>query len=760
MLTCPGPNLLQDFVHGLLADAEMESVADHIHLCESCLNALSNLKAQGPLSHTLRTCKGMPIEEREHPEVEALIEQVCIRVLRVDGTPWLPDGTQHSDPSASRDSNGSAPACPTLSGYEIISPLGRGGMGAVYKARHLHLGKIMAVKFLPPRDQASPHALARFRKEMKAIGLLNQAHIVQAHDAGESEGVPYLAMEYLDGRDVGKLIPPHGLPVVDACEIGRQTALGLEHAHAKGLVHRDLKPSNLMLTTAGLVKILDLGLARLREGPSIQETAGTVGRNSEQFTFAGSTMGTPDYQAPEQWLHAHDVDIRADLYSLGCTLYHLLAGQPPFADYGIDGKKKAHLAAMPPLIRERRPDVPPALARLLERLLAKAPAARPTCPKDVVDALVPYTSGASLARLLQPENSAISKNSPTAAAAVCARPPVRRPLPRFAVQLLALGIVVAAVLYVGARWDTHDVTSDLKPSSMMRWTSKAPMLAAASSFMIAESEGLIYAVGGHSNPRALDQVQVYEPATDTWRLLAPLPKPEDEGDAGRSSGAIGVIDGKLYLAGGWRADTRLPTSTLLVFDPAKNAWCARSPMPIRSGSSVAGVIAGKLYVGTYSVGSDGYQNHFHVYDPHSDEWKELAAAPNLHAGGAASVLQGKLYVVGGEYSNGALDVYDPAAGGWKTHAPIPKGRRGLSAAVWGGRLYVAGGDNSSPKVFSTLEVYDPATDTWASLPAMPTRRISMGAAIVDGTLYAIGGSDHQGSLATVEALALVDSTKR
>src|SRR5688572_22053119 len=204
--------------------------------------------------------------------------------------------------------------------YRLVARLGQGGMGTVYRALHSRLGKVVAVKVLPP-DLMQADAVSRFQREMRAVGKLHHPNIVQAFDAGEHEGTHFLVMECVDGCDLHSLVKQRGpLSIADACEIVRQAAVGLQHAHQHGLVHRDIKPSNLMLSEEGQVKLLDLGLA-LIQGPTNQ---------GGDLTMACQVMGTPDFVAPEQASDSHSVDIRADIYSLGCTLYYLLSGAPPY----------------------------------------------------------------------------------------------------------------------------------------------------------------------------------------------------------------------------------------------------------------------------------------------------------------------------------------------------------------------------------------------------------------------------------------------
>jgi HEAT repeat protein len=285
--------------------------------------------------------------------------------------------------------------------------------------------RVVALKVLTTHRRHDPAVVERFGREIEAAGKLSHPHIVTAHDAGEEDGMHYLVMELVEGVDLHTLVTQHGpLPVADACEIIRQAALGLQHAHEHGLVHRDLKPSNLMIavkrqksggggqqsgvggrngeeadgsafrmTHSAFVKILDLGLARL-QGDQVA---------SEQITATGQVMGTLDYMAPEQADDSHAADIRSDIYALGCTLYKLLTGSPPFAGESynsITKKLRGHAEDPPPPIREARSEVPDELAKLVNGVLAKSPVDRPATPADVATALQPFCDGCDLPTLV------------------------------------------------------------------------------------------------------------------------------------------------------------------------------------------------------------------------------------------------------------------------------------------------------------------------------------------------------------------------
>lgn len=268
----------------------------------------------------------------------------------------------------------------TLGEYELSKRIGGGGMGEVYLARHRRMNRTVAVKVLAAPDGDVETMQKRFERETEITALLAHANVVTAFDAREDAGVRYLVTEYLPGGDLGQLLRGRGpLPVATAVASVRQAALGLAHAHRKGVVHRDVKPGNLLLDSTGAVRVADWGLARIQSDAAAPKSA--------TLTDLGLVLGTVDYLAPEQASRADLATGSADIYSLGCVLYFLLAGRPPFAGGSALDRLSAHRSTPPPDIRERRPDVAPALAELLARMLAKDMAGRPASMDDVVAAL-------------------------------------------------------------------------------------------------------------------------------------------------------------------------------------------------------------------------------------------------------------------------------------------------------------------------------------------------------------------------------------
>jgi len=267
-----------------------------------------------------------------------------------------------------------------IGNYLILDKVGQGGMGMVFKARHRKLGRLGALKILPPSFTRDPGAVTRFRREFEAAGRLKHLNLVAAFEADEDRGVHFLVMDYVEGINLDRVIREQGpLPVSQAVDYLIQSARGLEAAHEKGIIHRDIKPGNLMLDRGGTVRVLDLGLARIVDAsnPFSKSVAG-------RLTQSGTYMGTIDYMAPEQAEDSHSVDHRADIYSLGCTSFFLLTGREPFAGGSILKRMVAHLEHPAPSLRAIRPDVSPSLEAAYQKMMAKRPEERPASMTEVI----------------------------------------------------------------------------------------------------------------------------------------------------------------------------------------------------------------------------------------------------------------------------------------------------------------------------------------------------------------------------------------
>ncbi len=278
-----------------------------------------------------------------------------------------------------------------LSDYKLLERIGKGRMAGIYKAVD-RLGQPVAIKVLPPSKVRDVQTFGRFQREARLAVKLKHPHIVRTLQTGEELGLHYIVMEYLDGQTLDEMLYQRGkLSATEALPLLVQALYGLQYLHEQDIVHRDLKPANLMLLpsldaagrSAASLRILDIGLGR-----ALFDEGGNDGAAAVELTTEGALLGEPDYLAPEQARDAHAADIRADLYSLGCVLYHMLAGQPPFVDANRVRKLVRHATEAPRPVKEHNPSVPDAVQQLLDRLMAKDPAQRFATPGDAVKAVL------------------------------------------------------------------------------------------------------------------------------------------------------------------------------------------------------------------------------------------------------------------------------------------------------------------------------------------------------------------------------------
>jgi serine/threonine protein kinase len=259
-----------------------------------------------------------------------------------------------------------------MGNYVLCDKLGEGGMGQVFKAQHRRMDRLVALKVLPAAAMKSEEAVQRFHREVKAAARLSHPNIVRAYDADESRGLHFLVMEYVEGTDLASLVQSKGpLPADLAIDYLLQAAKGLEYAHSQKIIHRDIKPSNLFLDETGVVKILDMGLARIEETPDWSDKTA-----DGALTRDGAVMGTVDYMSPEQGLNTKNADVRSDIYSLGCTLYWLLVGKPMYEGDSLMEKLLAHREKPIPSLLQVRKDIPASLDALFRKMVSKQPERR------------------------------------------------------------------------------------------------------------------------------------------------------------------------------------------------------------------------------------------------------------------------------------------------------------------------------------------------------------------------------------------------
>jgi serine/threonine protein kinase len=525
---CPGADKLAAFELGELVPEAEETVAEHVSHCSECADVLRDLDAsQSNLLSALR----------QPPQPEPFSAEAACRQLEeaAKALGWDSDGATLPNGAAGRPALDLA-VPRQLRQYRLLEELGRGGMGMVFKARHARLNQTVAVKLIRPDRRHDLQAVARFQRETGALGELRHPNLIQVTDADEVEGWDFLVMEYVEGLDLGRLLRSvQRLEVADACEVARQAALGLQYVHDRGLVHRDLKPSNLLLSTTGQVKVLDWGLVRRPAGQAVDEG----------LTGFGMLMGTADFMAPEQGQDPHRVDGRADLYALGCTLYALLTGRPPFGTDEFDTHFKkihAHLFEPVPPVSSLRSGLPEGLADLVHRLLAKDPNARPERPADVAEALTSFVKGADLPRLVASARAKAEPGSPARGETLA--PVVDTPLPRAPVSrarrrsraalraallLLTAGVVFAGAYALRSPAPPKNETGDDPPMKNNEWN---PLLkrepikvfavpdtdynfnAKRERLFVRSSSVALYALGTAREPNFTFQVNVKQDAPD------------------------------------------------------------------------------------------------------------------------------------------------------------------------------------------------------------------------------------------------------
>jgi formylglycine-generating enzyme required for sulfatase activity/serine/threonine protein kinase len=401
----PSEDALRAFALGKLDDSTASVLMSHLDSCPDCCKVVAALSGDDFLDR-LRQAHG-----RSSTPAPAKSLADAARAPK-------PPASQAPIPNL-------PPALAANEQYEILRELGRGGMGVVYLAKNKLMDRLEVLKVINKALLDRPGAVERFLREIRSAAKLSHANVVAAYSAVQQGELLAFAMEYIEGQDLASLVKSRGpVPVIHACYYVQQAALGLQHAHEKQMVHRDIKPQNLILAREGkkhIVKVLDFGLAKV-----MREKTEDTGLTGE-----GAMLGTPDYIAPEQSLDAAKADIRADMYSLGCTLYFLLAGRPPFSASSLGAILMAHQTEEAKPLNLVRPEVPEELAALVRKMMAKSPAKRYQTPLEVVQALGLFvkqaTGAASASRAFPSPELSVGAAEPKPAVKKVARvdpPPV------------------------------------------------------------------------------------------------------------------------------------------------------------------------------------------------------------------------------------------------------------------------------------------------------------------------------------------------
>lgn len=390
---CPSVNVLEDLLRGNLVDPHLHDLADHLEGCSDCQARAKTLVPNDTLVEALRASPAADSIANEMPRnlVEQIKQLPQNNIMATSDATFLTSDTKANGGDA--DLNFLEPAQQAdeigrLGGYGIVKVLGKGGMGVVFLADDPKLERRVAMKVMLPKIAANPTAKDRFLREARAAAKLKSDHIVTIYQVDEANGIPFLAMELLDGRPLDELISKgRSLSVPQILRIGQEVAKGLDAAHEKGLIHRDIKPANLWLESSGRIKILDFGLARSE-------------KDDVHLTQTGAIVGTPAFMAPEQAQGDKGVDARADLFSLGCVLYRLCAGEIPFKGDTTMGTLLALAMDTPTAPSAINTAIPQALSELIMQLLEKQPAKRPASAKEVLERL------SAMERTLTPASNA------------------------------------------------------------------------------------------------------------------------------------------------------------------------------------------------------------------------------------------------------------------------------------------------------------------------------------------------------------------
>jgi serine/threonine protein kinase/N-acetylneuraminic acid mutarotase len=680
-----------------------------------------------------------------------------------------------------------------LSAYEVGEELGRGTCGVVLQGRHRQLGRLVAIKQLPPTIAADPGVRTRFISEARLLATLDHSHVVRIYDFVDQDGLCLLVMERLTGGSVRSRFQAGGFTVDASCALLIALCSALHHAHERGILHRDIKPENLMFSAEGILKVTDFGIAKV------------IGGSATLATRAGEIMGTPAYIAPEQAQGA-ELSPATDVYGAGTLLYELLAGRLPFPNDGNPATVLyRHVYEHPVPLQEVAPAVPGGLAVLTARALASSPSERYASAEEFGVAIADFAARTWGPGWLALTKIPVSAGGPIVSTALGEAPPASVPISTSTTQvspgvddpsLVPADLVPVQLMHpeLGGSGDDPGsvadkepsgddpaergdelargahasaqvgaaVTEDTKRGSSPRWSKRIATGALAALVLVGGvTVALVFLHNRGHHPQTGRHGTITPPAigsgtlnSASWRALRSAP-------TARQQAAGAVANGTLWVFGG--LTTGASTAKVEGYDPVIDTWETGPDLPLALHHDMATTYKGELVVmgGWIPYGSilDAIASD-RVFALRGAGWVELPKLNHPRAAGGAATVGDKIIVVGGQ-AGGQLvtptEVFD--GNQWKDVAPIPTPRDHLAVVSDGRYLYAVGGRMlSADKNLGAVERYDPATNQWTKLPDLPTPRGGLGAAIVGTRLIAVGGESPTSVFDTVEALDLSTNT--
>jgi serine/threonine protein kinase len=616
-----------------------------------------------------------------------------------------------------------------FAGFRIEEVAARGGMGVVYLATQLRLTRKVALKLVTPALARDAAFRERFRREWMIAASIDHPNVIPVYEAGEEDGVLYIAMRWVGGTNLRDLIDRGPLEPAHAARLISQVAGALDAAHERDLIHRDVKPANILITGQDHVYLSDFGLTKHASSIS-------------GLTKTGQWVGTVDYTAPEQ-IEGAACGPQTDVYSLGCVLFEALSGRPPYKRENELAALWAHMYTAPPSLLEVSPDLPPQFEGVVQRAMAKDPADRYPSAGELGRAAV-AAAGEAVSAGDRPPPPGLPP------ARLLPGRPGRRVLLGLAGLLLLVAALVAVVSLTGGddKKESDSATSaaspPLRPAST--WRSLPPMPTPRQNMAATVVDGTIWVVGGLApDTKGSRKVEGYDPVIKSWKSAPNLP-------VALHHEMVVTYKDEAVVIGGWIPKGGDPSATVSdrVFALRNGSW-TQLPSLRRPRAAGAAAVVGDQIVVTGGQANDRLVDTTEVFD--GKQWKDAAAMPTPREHLAAVSDGHYLYAVGGrnlgpDKNSAALERYEPAADRWQRLPDMPTPRGGLGAAIVAGHLFALGGETPT-RALGAVQSYDIARKDWSKAPSMRTPRHGIAVAAIGRSLYALGGAPHPGHASAV-----------